>query len=96
MEQVDERILEHLAEDPCASYRFMASLKEFDTSPGRVRERCQVLARVGLVAPLSNEGLVWELTEKGERYLEEELSQEVLPDPWADGEEPRAWWLTPS
>lgn len=96
MQQVDERLLEHLADDSCASYRYLAGLEEITASRLTVLERCRVLSRVGLVAPLTNDELVWELTEKGDRYLDGKLNQEVLPDPWADGEETIAWWLTPS
>ena len=62
----------------------------------RVRERCEVLSRVGVVEALSNEGLVWELTGKGKRYLAGEIPRDEFPDPWADGKKPRTWWLPPS
>lgn len=96
MQQLDERVLELLEEESCASYRYIAELEEISASRHRVRERCEVLSRVGLVEALSNEGLVWELTAKGERYLAGKIPRDEFPDPWADGETPRAWWLTPS
>ncbi|WP_255151326.1 Lrp/AsnC family transcriptional regulator [Halorarius halobius] len=96
MQQLDERILELLQDESCASYRYIAGLDEISASKLRVRERCKVLARVGLVEALSNERRVWELTEKGKRYLEGNIPKDEFPDPWADGKTPRAWWQTPS
>lgn len=96
MQQLDERILEHLSENPYASPRFMANQKEFSASKERIRERCRILARVGLVEPESNDWRAYHLTEKGERYLNGELKQDAFPDPWADGKTPYVWWLTPS
>lgn len=96
MQQIDERILEHLAEESYSTPRRMAKRKECSASKGRIRERCRILSRVELIAPVSDEWMAYELTEKGERYLEGELHQDVFPDPWAEGRTPYAWWLTPS
>lgn len=74
MQQLDERILEHLEEEDWSSPSIMASRPEFQrlgVSKAAVRERCRVLTSVDLVAPV-HRGMV-EITTWGKRYLEGEL-----------------------
>lgn len=79
MEQLDERILEHLAERGWGSPPIMHRALPMTTSVDRVQDRCQVLAGVGYVAPIVEGTNQYELTSAGKRYLEGETDAgEVL------------------
>ncbi|APW99377.1 hypothetical protein CHINAEXTREME_17070 [Halobiforma lacisalsi AJ5] len=81
MEQLDDRILEHLDEEPWSSVSVMASRSCFRASKARIRERCQMLARAGLIAPVHHD--MYEITTWGIRYLEGEIDADHQPRPVA-------------
>jgi hypothetical protein len=71
MQLVDDRILEHLAEESWSSPTVMASKPEFeDFSERHISERCWILAHAELVAPIYDDCYV--ITGQGKRYLEQE------------------------
>jgi hypothetical protein len=79
---VDDRILEHLAEEPWSSPRHMTSLPSVHATEAQVRDRCCRLADVGLVAWIDDETLdLIELTTEGRLYLDGELDVDLYPDP---------------
>lgn len=78
MEQLDERILEHLADEPWSSPAVMATYPGFRASTARLRERCAVLSDVGLAAPLYPGADAHELTAAGQRYLDGRLDASLL------------------
>ncbi len=80
METLDERILEHLADEGWATARTMARCPGFETSESRLAERCHVLAHADLIAPLMDcrRADVWELTGRGVRYLRGEVDAESI------------------
>lgn len=80
MDVLDERILEHLAEEGWATARTMVRLDGFDASRQRLTGRCRVLAHAGLITPFvdSAEADVWELTGRGELYLRGEVDAELV------------------
>ena len=80
MTSLDERVLELLATEGCATPRSIARRVAQRASVARVRERCRLLAQAGLVAPLSRALLHYELTGAGRRYLAGEL--DVRRQPW--------------
>lgn len=80
MQQVDERILEHLAEDGWASPQTMVSDSRFErmkVSRGHIRERCEELARRELIAPIYSD--MYEITTEGLAYLRGDLDAGHLP-----------------
>jgi len=79
MQLLDDRILEHLAEEPWSSPAVMARLSGVDASAGRVRERCELLAHAELVTPMHSD--VYEITGQGERYLAGEYDVDWFPLP---------------
>jgi len=82
---LDERIVEYVAEDSLASPRLMASAIQFDASQQRIQERCRMLADAGLIAPISDDFEMYEVTSEGQRYLVGELDAEHQPRPRAEG-----------
>lgn len=79
-QQLDERILEHLAEEDWSSPTVMASRPEFRwASEARLRERCEMLIYAGFVYPLAREML--EITTWGSLYLNGELDARHQPHP---------------
>lgn len=82
MEQVDERILEHLADSGWSTPGIMERERGFDLSAGRIRERCERLVYAGFVAPLHGE--MYEITQWGSLYLDGELDAEHQPTPTVD------------
>ena len=83
MTALDERILELLADERWATPRSITRRLSLRASVGRVRERCRLLAEVGLVAPLSRERLHYGVTGSGRRYLAGSLDVRRLPRPLA-------------
>jgi hypothetical protein len=83
MQQLDERILEHVKEDGWSSPSIMRSRPEFRrfaASEARIRERCRVLTSAELIAPISGE--MFELTTWGKLYLSGDLdAQHLRPCP---------------
>jgi len=79
MEQIDDRILEHMDDEPWSSPSVMASLTEFSASRARLAERCRLLADAGLIAPVTSE--TYEITTWGMRYLDGEIDAQHQPRP---------------
>ena len=80
MQQLDERILEHLAEESWSSPSVMASRPEFRwASEARLRERCKMLGYAEFIAPIAGEMV--EITTWGQLYLAGELDAEHQPRP---------------
>jgi hypothetical protein len=71
MQIVDDRILEHLAEESWSSPEVMASKFEFeDFSERHISERCWILAHAELIAPIYDDSYV--ITGQGKWCLEGE------------------------
>lgn len=79
MEQLDDRILEHVREEDWSTPSIMASRPWFDASERRIRERCRMLADADLIAPIS--GDMVELTTWGLLYLDGEIDAAHQPSP---------------
>jgi len=82
MEQLDERILEHLREEDWSTPSVMASCPEFGASQGRIDERCRMLAYAGFVYAFHAD--MYELTTWGRLYLDGELDAHHQPTPSVD------------
>lgn len=82
---LDERIIEYVTEDSLANPRLMASAIQFNASKRRIRERCQMLTDAGLIAPISDDAQLYEVTREGQRYLDGDLDVEHQPRPRARG-----------
>ena len=82
MEQIDERILEHLSENGWSKPRIMARERGFESSRGRIRERCKRLQYVAFVAPMHGE--MYEITTWGLLYLDGEIDARHQPTPTVD------------
>ena len=79
MQQLDERILEHLAEDGWSTPTMIVADRRFrdlQASKARVRERCRELAERELVEPIHSE--MYEITTWGLAYLRGDLDAEKL------------------
>ncbi|MFD1645559.1 winged helix-turn-helix domain-containing protein [Haloarchaeobius litoreus] len=83
MVMLDERILEYLDSKGLSSPGLMSKECSFNAKPSRVRERCKVLTYAGLIAPLSREHQVYEITSQGQEYLAGELDARYRPNPHA-------------
>ncbi|AQL42391.1 winged helix-turn-helix domain-containing protein [Halorientalis sp. IM1011] len=81
MVPLDERILEILRSEGWSAPGYIAQKVSLFASIGRVRERCQMLADVELVEPLTEEKEHYEITGKGQRYLEGDLDATNLSTP---------------
>jgi len=79
MVTLDDRILEHLNEEPWSSPRVMNSLSDFRASQARLAERCRMLTYAGLVAPISDD--MYEITTWGMLYLDGEIDAAHQPRP---------------
>jgi len=82
MRQLDERILEYLAEEEWGTPEMMEANADFGVSIGQIRERCQMLQFAGLIVPLY--GDAWELTTDGQQYLDGEIDARYRPRPTVD------------
>lgn len=81
-QSVDDRILEHLSEEPWSSPRHMASLRSVHATEAQIKDRCCQLADVGLVAWIDDEALdLIELKTEGQLYLKGQLDVDLYPDP---------------
>lgn len=78
---LDERILEYLEEDSWSTPRYMEQAMGFNASRGRIQERCRMLTQAGLVTPMFSDHHMYEITGRGQRYLEGELDVKDLPQP---------------
>lgn len=78
---LDERILEHLDDEPWSTPDLMELVKGIDATAAQVRDRCRVLADAELVAIYETEGWNVELTTLGELYLKGEADIELYPRP---------------
>ena len=79
MQQLDERILEYLAEDGWSTVSIIAEDRRFQdqqASEARIRERCRKLAERELVEPVHTE--MYEITTWGLAYLRGDLDAETL------------------
>lgn len=78
-QQVDDRILEFVAEHRSATPTVIASCAAVRASEGRIRERCAMLRYAGLLAVVHGE--TYELTRAGQRYLAGDLDAAHQPTP---------------
>jgi len=78
---LDERIIEHLADDSWSTPRFMSREFKFNASRSRVEERCKMLSQAGLIAPIYERGNLYAITSEGKQYLSGDLDAEHLPRP---------------
>jgi len=79
MQQLDERILEHLAEDGWSTPAMIVEDRRFrdlQASEARVRERCRKLTERELVEPVHTE--MYEITTWGLAYLRGDLDAAML------------------
>ncbi|UWG46591.1 PhiH1 repressor family protein, contains HTH domain [Halanaeroarchaeum sp. HSR-CO] len=82
MQQLDERILEHLSEEGWSTPHIMAkepAFHDLEASKARIGERCRALADVDFIAPIH--GDMYEITTWGQLYLDGDLD--------ADNQAPR-------
>ena len=79
--QLDERILEYLAEESWSSPGIMEKEFQFTASKCRIAERCEILAHVELVAPIYRDH--YEITGQGQRYLDCEYDPTWFRLPYA-------------
>ena len=82
MYTVDERILEHLAEESWASPSTMEVVPEFqqmDVDEKYINQRCKQLVERELIAPIAIEYDMFEITNLGLAYLRGDLDAECLP-----------------
>lgn len=82
MYTVDERILEHLAEESWASPSTMAAESEFqdlDADKKYIRQRCDRLVERELIEPLIEQSRMYEITRWGLAYLRGNLDASYLP-----------------
>ena len=82
MYTVDERILEHLAEESWASPSTMAAEPEFqqlDAEADYIRQRCSLLVQHELIAPIILNNDMYEITRWGLAYLRGDLDADHLP-----------------
>jgi len=78
---VDERILEHLNDEPWSTPELMELVEGIDATAAQIRDRCRVLADADLVAIYKNEGWNVELTTLGLLYLKGEADINLYPRP---------------
>ena len=78
---LDERILEHLDDEPWSTPELMEFVDGIDATPTQVRDRCRVLADADLVAIYLNQGWIVELTTLGRLYLKGEADIQLYPRP---------------
>jgi len=98
---VDERILEHLAEEG-GSFPYEISLAlSMNASTDRVRERCWVLANAGFVDPYEHKlahdryATKFALSDRGDKYLDGDVNAELirpLPSPRPPHATRPGWW----
>lgn len=81
-ESLDDRILEHLDEEPWSSPRHISSLPGIHATENQVRDRCCRLADVELVSWVDEQNLnLLEITTEGSLYLEGKVDLKLYPNP---------------
>jgi len=78
---IDDRILEHLRDDSWSTANQIALQDGIHATEAQVQERCRVLADADLVAFLTEDQDLVELTTEGEQYLKGEVDVELYPRP---------------
>ncbi|WP_135365883.1 hypothetical protein [Halosimplex halophilum] len=78
---IDERILEYLRDESWSTPRYMAKIPGIHATRAQVRERCYVLADAELVAFLTEDAELVEITTAGKQYLDGEIDMELHPTP---------------
>ncbi|WP_336327870.1 hypothetical protein [Halovenus sp. HT40] len=78
---LDDRILEHLHDESYSTAQRMSKLPGIHATKTQVQERCEVLAEADLVAFLTRDKDMVELTTWGERYLTGDVDVENYPKP---------------
>jgi hypothetical protein len=78
---LDERILEHLDDEPWSTPRMMELVEGIDATTAQVRDRCRVLADVGLVAIHFDREWNVEITTLGQLYLKGQADIKLHPRP---------------
>jgi len=81
MQQLDERILEHLSEQSWSTPQLMAQDRMFEdlqASESRIRERCHEMTNRELVEPFSTHSEMYEITTWGLAYLRGQLDADKL------------------
>ncbi|ARS89650.1 hypothetical protein B1756_07800 [Natrarchaeobaculum aegyptiacum] len=81
---LDERILEYLEEEGWSTPKLISQRMKFNASRGRVEERCEMLAQVGLIVPIYEGSEMYELTGDGRDYLVGGVDVELRPRPSPD------------
>lgn len=76
MSRADDRIMEHLAEDGPDTPKNMAESDRVRFSRQHINQRCKKLVSYGLLVHLGNG--VYDLTTKGEAYLQGNLDVRTL------------------
>jgi hypothetical protein len=79
MTLLDDRILEHLAEESWSSPSLMASTRYIEAPEGTIRDRCRLLADAELIAPIHRNA--YEITTCGQLYLKGEIDVAHRPYP---------------
>jgi hypothetical protein len=95
MDQLDERILEHLDDFGWSSPSLMRQHFRFSTTESRVRRRCEVLADADLIAPIYDGASMFEITTIGRLYLQGEIDANLrrpLPRPRPPHAVRPGWW----
>jgi len=59
----------------------MTSAIQFNATRRRIRERCQIPTGAGLIAPISDDAQLYEVTHEEQRYLAGDLNAEYQPRP---------------
>jgi hypothetical protein len=78
---LDDRILEHLHDESYSTARRMAKLPGIHATECQVQERCGVLAEADLVAFVTRDKDLVELTTWGRQYLKGDIDVENYPRP---------------
>lgn len=78
---IDDRILEHLRDECWSRPEFIAGLPGIHASEAEVRQRCWALSEAGLVAFVTEDMELVELTTWGRRYLDGEIDVGRYPSP---------------
>jgi hypothetical protein len=78
---LDERILEHLDDEPWSTPELMELVEGIDATAAQIRDRCRVLADAELVAIYMNKGWNVEITTLGLLYLNGEADIDLYPRP---------------
>jgi len=78
---LDERILEHLDDEPWSTPELMELVNGIDATAAQIRDRCRVLADADLVAIHNTNAKNIELTTLGALYLKGEADIDLYPRP---------------